>query len=172
MLSVNPNLLYYPCVKYHTICVLARPVNTVHVLWYRHRWTNKLFSSANRKSANSWAHSAIANSQFFYVCQSANRKSAKGHICGFTDRPPLDTEQSTRTRRQGLLHKYSHYRKHVLNEDLLSLFKTNFLQKIYALLHICEKCFRKVLLNNAVLPKKLVIQYLISTEISFLYTDL
>ncbi len=31
---------------------------------------------ANRKSANSWAHSAIARPQISYVWQSANRKSA------------------------------------------------------------------------------------------------
>ncbi len=31
--------------------------------------------SANRKSENSWAHSAIANPQISYVFQSANRKS-------------------------------------------------------------------------------------------------
>ncbi len=33
------------------------------------------FKSANRKSLNSWVHSAIANPQISQVCQSENRKS-------------------------------------------------------------------------------------------------
>jgi hypothetical protein len=35
---------------------------------------NLFFKSANRKSAHFWAHSAIANSQISWVCQSAKRK--------------------------------------------------------------------------------------------------
>jgi hypothetical protein len=35
--------------------------------------------SANRKSANSWSHSAIANPKLSEVCQSANRKRAHFH---------------------------------------------------------------------------------------------
>ncbi len=43
-----------------------------------HMWASKLFfvQSANRKSANSWVHSAITNPQISKVCQSANHKSA------------------------------------------------------------------------------------------------
>ncbi len=33
-----------------------------------------LYYAAHRKSANPWAHSAIANPQISLVCQSANRK--------------------------------------------------------------------------------------------------
>jgi hypothetical protein len=39
----------------------------------------KVRKSQIRKSANSWAHSAIANPQISVVCQSANCKSANFH---------------------------------------------------------------------------------------------
>ncbi len=43
---------------------------------FKQRLARKIFQSANRKSANSWAHSAIANMQISEVCQSESRKSA------------------------------------------------------------------------------------------------
>ncbi len=44
--------------------------------------TNYFCQSANRESAISWAHSAIANPQISEMCQSSNRKSANCYICG------------------------------------------------------------------------------------------
>ncbi len=47
---------------------------------FRGGQANFFLKYANRKSPNSWAHSAIANWQISLVCQSANRKSAKFFI--------------------------------------------------------------------------------------------
>ncbi len=44
--------------------------------------TNYFCLSANRRSANSWTHSAIANPQISEICQSSDRKSANCYISG------------------------------------------------------------------------------------------
>ncbi len=92
------------------------------------RWVRKFFLSANRKSANSWTLSAVANPHIFEVCQYANLKSA--HLQGKSSISDLDPHcifHTTKCQKSSLNLNESSY---ICKEKIMYLRKSLSPQKI------------------------------------------